>query len=154
MIRANTQTRSAEDNACCAQLGGTVVPDPSDPTGNSDSCVNANLGGTLNTIWNGEACYYLSEYGQAPGQDSNGNGGGFLEGLSNFDFGIVSNAYCNLAPLFNNGIAPAGCLPNVQGQNGSPGDATESNTKKIVLGVVLVLAVASISYLVIRKLRK
>lgn len=150
MIRAYTQTRSAQDDACCSQLGGTVVADPSDPTGNSDSCVGAVLNGTPNTIWNGEACFYLSEYGPA---NQNQESGGFLDSLSSFDFGIISNAYCNLSPLFSGGQVPQGCLPQVNA-NGQPGEATESNTKKIVLSVVLILAVAAISYLVIRRIKK
>lgn len=145
--------RSQEDNVCCAQLGGSVQVDPSDPSGAFDLCQNAMLGGSAQTIWNAEACYYLTEYGPANIESSNTN---WWQTVSQFDFGIFSNAYCNLYPLLNSGNLPPACVvPVAQGAgNENSGEGSENQIKKIILVVALVLAVGAISFLVIRKIRK
>lgn len=85
---------------------------------------------------------------------SGGGGSNWLSGLSSFDFGVVSNAYCNLAPLFSGGNVPQGCQQQTS-PDGSPiGSQPQDNSKRYILAIVLIVAVAVISFFVIRKLAK
>jgi hypothetical protein len=145
--------RSEEDNICCSQLGGVVQLDPSDPSGAFDLCQNAMIGGSPQSIYNAEACFYLSEYGPVQSESSNSN---WWANVSNFDFGIFSNAYCNLYPLLNSGNLPPACtVPIAGGQNSNiSGEGSEGQIKKIILVVALVLAVGAIAFVVIRKIKK
>ena len=94
---------------------------------------------------------------QAPGENGQDSGNifSFLEG---FDFGILSNAYCNLAPIFSGGNIPAGCSPPAPGGPGGPpeqqGEAGMSITGKILLGLLLVAVVGGIVYLIVTRSRK
>lgn len=141
----------SENQSCCIQLGGTIVTDsdyPDDPA--FSLCQNAILGGVANTIPLPEACQYLNEYGPVSQSESGGNVWGFLEG---FDFGVVSNAYCNIAPLFSSGPVNGCAQPLAQGEEGG-GESEGSKIGKIVLAAVLVILVAAIVFLIIRRKTK
>lgn len=142
----------SENQSCCIQLGGTIINDPDYPDDPAFSlCQNAVINGVPNTIPLPEACQYLDEYGAS--SPSSGGGGNFWSFLEGFDFGIISNAYCNIAPLFSSNPVQGCQQPVAPGEDGS-GQSEESNIGKIILAAVLVILVAAIVFLIIRRTAK
>lgn len=90
---------------------------------------------------------------QLLGGGSNTTGPGWLSQLQNFDFGIISNAYCNIAPILSGGELPQSCQPPTP-QAGVPQSDGTPKTGRYILAIVLVTVVAFASYFVIKRIAK
>lgn len=95
---------------------------------------------------------------EAAALSSSGSGGSsnWLQQLQGFDFGIISNAYCNIAPLLSGGEIPAACQPpsGAPGMGGGFAEDKTPKTGRYILAIVLVVAVAFASYFVIKRIAK
>lgn len=140
MILRNGAQRSCDAELTCVNNGGTydVL---------NSACTLGNV-----TYSDEDVCGW-SQTGIS--QPSASSGSNWLSALSGFDFGIFSNAYCNLYPLLNEGNIPPECkAPSANGTpaNGTPGPSEDTGKSgKYVLAIVLVVVVAIIAFFVIRK---
>lgn len=144
IISSSSQTIGTRASSCDAEL----------------VCVNA--GGVYDALNNactiGETTYSdaaICGFAQQAESGEPSGGSNWLSALQGFDFGLFSNAYCNLAPLFSGGDIPLACQqPGPAGVSGAGPSDTTPKTGRYLLAIGLVVVVGVITYFVIKRLAK
>lgn len=137
MIMNNGAQRSCDAELTCVNNGGVYNVLES-------TCTLGNV-----SYSNEDVCGWATS--GLPSEQSGNGASSWLSAISSFDFGIFSNAYCNLYPLLNSGNVPPECKPKPI--NGESVEDT-GTSGKYILAIVLVIVVAVIAFFVIKKYRK